>query len=137
MLRVEDIDRERCRPEFVDDILRDLAWLGLSWDGVVVQTERRAAHDAALARLRDLGLTYACSCTRAEIAASVSAPHGLPAAYPGTCRNARRSREGHHAERLDVAQAMAAVGDRVVRPDDVVLARKGMGVAYHLAVVCR
>lgn len=151
ILRIEDIDRDRCRTEYVDGIVDDLAWLGLSWDALDTQTHHRAAHDAALDRLRAMGLVYPCICTRAEIAASASAPQGdAGPIYPGTCRT--RVHDSHDqrpvAWRLDVAKAAAQAG-RLAWHDadagkiaahplsagDVVLGRKGLGVAYHLAVV--
>ena len=155
VLRIEDIDTGRCREAFVDGILEDLAWLGLAFDGAVVrQSERRAAHGAALARLAALDLTYPCFCTRADIAAAAGAPHGGEAAYPGTCRALpqgeaqARAREQPHAVRLDVARALARTGPLVwhdahagavaadpLRPGDPVLARKDIGVGYMLAAV--
>jgi glutamyl-Q tRNA(Asp) synthetase len=76
-LRIEDIDGTSSRPEHVDAILRDLEWLGLGWDGeVVFQSQRLALYEAALDRLKAMGLLYPCFCTRADIAASLSAPHG-------------------------------------------------------------
>ena len=88
LLRIEDIDGTRSRAHLVAGIEEDLEWLGLAWDGPVVrQSERMALYADALATLRARGLLYPCFCTRAEIAASVSAPHGPAGAiYPGTCR---------------------------------------------------
>ena len=87
-LRIEDIDGTRSRPEHVEAILRDLEWLGLGWDGEVTwQSRRLHLYAEALDRLRAAGLLYPCFCTRADIAASASAPHGPEGArYPGTCR---------------------------------------------------
>jgi len=134
LLRIEDIDVARCRPEFVGAILDDLRWLGIDWDVLAIQSGRAAEHATALLRLRDMGLLYPCTCTRAEIAASASAPHGaVGAAYPGTCRGRTDAPDGA-AWRLDVRKA-AAFGGIDGGHDDVVLARKGLGVAYHLAVV--
>ncbi|WP_372501782.1 tRNA glutamyl-Q(34) synthetase GluQRS [Tistrella mobilis] len=128
ILRIEDIDTNRCRPEFVDAIFRDLDWLGLSWDGEVRrQSEHFDAYRTVLDALMARDLVYPCFCTRseieAEIAASASAPHGPPPAgpdgplYPGTCRRltpaarATRLAAGHpHALRLDMAAALAALG---------------------------
>ncbi|UIJ47330.1 glutamyl-Q tRNA(Asp) synthetase [Sphingomonas cannabina] len=110
LLRIEDIDGTRSREEFVEAILEDLAWLGLRWDGPVVrQSERLDLYEAALDRLRDMGLLYPCFCTRADIAASVSAPHGPEGpVYPGTCRNADNAHRLHepHCWRLDVGKAI-------------------------------
>src|SRR5436305_1732791 len=96
LLRIEDIDPGRSRAAHVDGIIEDLLWLGLAWDGeLVYQSERLDLYAEALARLRGEGLLYPCFCTRADIAASVAAPHlgsgsgaGGPegAIYPGTCR---------------------------------------------------
>ena len=133
VLRIEDIDTARCRPQFIDGIVEDLRWLGIDWDGApVIQSERANAHSAALDRLRDLGLVYRCVCTRAEIAASQSAPHGDDGpVYPGSCRDLEIGPDDPRpvAWRLDVARAGSDLRD------DIVLARKGLGVAYHLAAV--
>jgi glutamyl-Q tRNA(Asp) synthetase len=158
LVRIEDIDGGRARESFVEAILADLAWLGLSWDGPVVrQSARLALYGAALDRLRALGLVYPCFCTRAdiarEIAASQFAPHGPDGPlYPGICRPAAGQGEPDlsrpHAWRLDVARAAALAGPLfwtderagqvAARPDllgDVVLARKDVPTSYHLAVV--
>ena len=159
LLRIEDIDPGRARPEHVDAILEDLIWLDLEWDGeIVYQSERLPLYAEALETLKQKGLLYPCFCTRAEIAAEIAAsaqaPHGADAAhlYPGTCRRLPAGEretlltERPHAWRLDVAQAMGKAGplewrDRDVmvdaRPDlfgDVVLARKDAPASYHLAV---
>jgi glutamyl-Q tRNA(Asp) synthetase len=160
LLRLEDIDATRCRAEFADAALADLAWLGIDWDGAV---RRQSAHFAdyrrALDRLEAMGLVYPCFCTRAaiqaEIARAGSAPHGPEGPlYPGTCRgrgvDERRERiaaGGAFALRLDVGRALAGVGELdwvdeqagTVRADpashgDVVLARKEVPTSYHLAV---
>ena len=115
LLRIEDIDGTRSRPEHVAAIEADLRWLGLAWDGpLLFQSTRLDAYAAALERLRGMGLLYPCFCTRAEIAASLSAPHGAEAVYPGTCRGlaegerARRIAAGEaHAWRLDMKSALA------------------------------
>ncbi|MEP9359264.1 glutamyl-Q tRNA(Asp) synthetase [Sphingomonas sp. KR3-1] len=108
-LRIEDIDGTRSRPEHVAAILRDLEWLGLAWDGpVTFQSQRLGLYEDALARLRAMGLLYPCFCTRADIAASASAPHGPEGAlYPGTCRGlAAPDPSKPHCWRLDVARAI-------------------------------
>src|SRR4051812_13364505 len=116
LLRIEDLDQTRSRPEFVQGIFEDLRWLGLEWEPpVFVQSERTAAYDAALDRLRERGLAYACFCTRADIAQSLTAPHGDAAAsYPGTCRNLpddpQRRATTPHCWRLDSAGALELAG---------------------------
>ncbi|MGB0749944.1 MAG: tRNA glutamyl-Q(34) synthetase GluQRS [Magnetospiraceae bacterium] len=160
LLRIEDIDRGRCRPEFVDAIFDDLAWLGLTWEHPVWrQSDRMAAYGAALENLQAQGLLYPCFCTRAdiarEIAAAGSAPHGPDGPlYPGTCRGLdpadredRLAAGDAHVLRLDMAAARAragaltwedrAAGPQTARPEifgDVVLARKDTPTSYHLAV---
>ncbi|MSP47858.1 MAG: tRNA glutamyl-Q(34) synthetase GluQRS [Alphaproteobacteria bacterium] len=160
LLRIEDIDGTRCRPEFVDGILEDLAWVGLDWDGEVRrQSQRMADYRRGLDRLETSGLLYPCFCTRTEIKAEIersgAAPHGPDGPlYPGTCRaldeperRARIAAGRPHALRLDMARARAAagylhwhdrrLGDRAAEPErfgDVVLGRKEMPASYHLAV---
>ncbi|MGB3723353.1 MAG: tRNA glutamyl-Q(34) synthetase GluQRS [Pacificimonas sp.] len=153
LLRIEDIDEGRSRPEYVDGIIEDLRWLGLDWDGdMVFQSERRAVYATALERLVALGVAYPCFCTRKDIAAAAGAPHGPDGAlYPGTCRDlapaerAVRIAAEPHAWRLDADKAAALTGpltfDNVgetisVDPamnGDVVIARKDAGTSYHLA----
>ncbi len=115
-MRMEDLDAGRSRPEFVDGIFEDLRWLGFHWDEEpLVQSQRTAVYAHALEQLRGRGLVYACFCSRADIAAASSAPHGpAGAAYPGTCRGVadhaeRRAREPH-SWRLDSAKALALTG---------------------------
>ncbi|MEM9381815.1 MAG: glutamate--tRNA ligase family protein, partial [Planctomycetota bacterium] len=89
VLRIEDLDRERVKPEAVDLLLEDLEWLGLDWEGEpLLQSSRADAHAEALADLARRGLAYPCVCTRREIAGAATAPHGDGAEtpYPGTCR---------------------------------------------------
>jgi glutamyl-Q tRNA(Asp) synthetase len=154
LLRIEDIDGTRSRPEHVETILRDLEWLGLSWDGdVVFQSQRLPFYQAALDRLNALGLLYPCFCTRADIAASISAPHGPEGPiYPGTCRGlVKPDLSRPHCWRLDMAKALEILprsGEDLTFHDsrrgvvaadpaqhgDVVLARKDAPASYHLAV---
>lgn len=162
LLRHEDIDPERVREPFYQAIEDDLRWLGLPWDGPVIrQTHRSAAYASALENLRTAGLIYPCFCTRREIREEIARIGGAPHAgdgssiYPGICRNLnpqeRLSRIASgipYAWRLDV-RAMAArtgslafhdlrFGTISVLPElsgDVVISRKEIGVAYHLAVV--
>ena len=151
LLRIEDIDRGRCRAEFEDAIFEDLAWLGLDWERPVLrQSQRGEAYAAALESLRQRGLIYPCFCTRKDIAAAGGAPHGDEGPlYPGTCRGLPEAAypNAPHALRLDAAKAAALTGPltfkehgKTVAVDplllgDVVLARKEMPAAYHLAVV--
>jgi glutamyl-Q tRNA(Asp) synthetase len=160
LLRLEDIDPIRCRPEFAAAILADLAWLGLDWDGPVRrQSEHLDDYRSALARLDGKGLVYPCFCTRGsvqrEIAGAGGAPHGAEGSlYPGICRalapaeRAERIASGEaYALRLDAARAAAIAGplfwqDEVagriaadpLSHGDVVLARKDVPTSYHLAV---
>lgn len=161
ILRIEDIDGTRCRPDFVAGIEEDLAWLGLDWPRPVRrQSQHMDDYRAALDRLAALGVVYPCFCTRqqiaAEIAASGHAPHGPDGpVYPGTCRHLDRDRAAArivggepHAFRLDVAAALARIGGELTWTDeaagvqraepeafgDVVLARKETPASYHLAV---
>jgi glutamyl-Q tRNA(Asp) synthetase len=162
LLRLEDIDPGRCRPEFAAAILEDLAWLGLDWDGEVrVQSQHLAEYRAVLHDLAARALLYPCFCTRAdiqrEVERSIAAPHtpdGTPL-YPGTCRNlsqdernARMRAGERHALRLDMRRALASIdqalcfeedgeGTVACRPEtfgDVVLARKDAPASYHLCV---
>ncbi|WP_298090219.1 tRNA glutamyl-Q(34) synthetase GluQRS [uncultured Sphingomonas sp.] len=152
LVRIEDIDGTRSRPEHVETILADLRWLGLEWDDLTFQSQRLALYAAALDALRERELVYPCFCTRAEIAASASAPHGMAPVYPGTCRTLppaeRAARMAMpHCWRLDMARAVALAGPLMWRdaiagevaavPEaqgDVVLARKDAPSSYHLAV---
>lgn len=149
LLRIEDIDPGRSRAEHVDTIIQDLMWLGLEWDDeIVYQSERLPLYAEALERLKRDGLLYPCFCTRADIAASIAAPHGPDGPiYPGTCRGlAGADLSRPHAWRLDMEKAAAKAGplrwtDHGAPVDaapeafgDVVLARKDAPASYHLAV---
>jgi glutamyl-Q tRNA(Asp) synthetase len=158
LLRLEDIDPARCRPEFATAILEDLAWLGLDWDGEVrVQSKHLAEYRRPLDALAGRRLLYPCFCTRADIQQSAAAPHtpdGV-ARYPGTCRGlsadqreARIAAGERFALRLDMDRALAWCGGELCfqeqskgtircRPErfgDVVLARKDAPASYHLCV---
>ena len=156
LLRLEDIDRGRCRPEFADAIEDDLRWLGLDWPKpVMVQSDRMAAYAAAADRLKARDLVYACDCTRHEIAerSSGTDPDGAPL-YDGKCRihGVTGGREVQY--RLDTESATALTGPlsftvagptpldrpqiRYARPEawgDVVIQRKDTPTSYHLSVV--
>jgi glutamyl-Q tRNA(Asp) synthetase len=164
LLRIEDIDRTRCRPEFEAAAYEDLAWLGLAWETPVRrQSEHMADYGAALRGLSERGLTYRCFRTRREIAEAIeSAPHGPLEAFRGAPlpaeEEAARVAAGEpYAWRLSLAAAEHASGGfaslafveegqgpngehglvaaRPALGGDVVLARKALGIAYHLAVV--
>lgn len=160
LLRIEDIDQTRARPEWEAQIYDDLAWLGITWEHPVMrQSERMEVYDTALDGLWARGLLYPCSCSRADIAAAASAPQeGAPllgpdgVVYPGTCRPAvmpKGARPRDMPLRLDVARACAVVNaplswnemaelraDQMIKTvGDIVLARRDMGTSYHLCVV--
>ncbi len=146
LLRIEDIDGERSREAIIPEILADLEWLGLGWDGAVVrQSARLESHEQAADRLRELGLLYPCRCTRAEIAAAAERVGPDGPIYPGTCRTRDVDPEGA-AWRLDVAQALertgqltwhdALAGRQDAAPQifgDVAIVRKELPASYHLA----
>ena len=144
LLRIEDIDTQRCRPEFTAAIIEDLRWLGLDWDGEIrIQTEHVAEYNAVIANLAARGLAYRCWCSRADIEAHASAPHGPEGpVYPGTCRHLspaeQQARESQpFAWRLDVAAGLRQTGPlpRDPRPfGDVVIGRKHTPGSYHLCV---
>ena len=161
LLRFEDIDHTRVRPEFYDAIEEDLRWLDIDWTGTPLrQTVRLPAYSAALEQLRTAQVLYPCFCTRREIAEEsahiTKAPHGPEGPlYPGTCRSLSTTERSElltagksHCWRLDAAAAAAHTGplrflDQLhgtiqVDPTllgDVILARKDIATSYHLAVV--
>ena len=165
ILRIEDIDAERSRAEFETAIYEDLAWLGLSWEMPVRrQSDHLDSYAAALERLRERGLVYRCFKTRAEVLADIGrAPHGPPLAFVGAPLSPADERTRLEAGeafawRLSMSAARQVLGAawddlhfveegrgpngetgrQRARPDlsgDVILGRKGLGVAYHLAVV--
>jgi glutamyl-Q tRNA(Asp) synthetase len=164
LLRIEDIDAARCRPEFERAVYEDLAWLGLSWEAPVRrQSERLADYAGALQQLAERGLIYRCFRTRREVAEEIGrAPHGAMEVFRGAPLPAqeetRRMIAGEpFAWRLSLSAAATALGgfeglrfieegaepngehgEICARPElggDVVLGRKNLGVAYHLAVV--
>ncbi len=149
-MRVEDLDRSRVRPEFEEEQLADLRILGLDWDGPVVrQSERMESYEEAINHLDACGLLYPCYCTRVEIRASASAPHGIATAdrYPGTCREltmaerAEREAAGRppalrvRSEDVRVAFEDLLLGRFEEEVDDFVVRRNDGTPAYQLAVV--
>lgn len=158
LLRIEDIDSARSRPEFVEAILADLRWLGLAWDGdVIFQSDRFESYARAIDRLKAMGVLYRCFCTRSsmrlaqEAGSQIDGPDGP--IYAGTCRHldpdfaAERAQSEPHSWRLDVAKAAAMTGPLEWRDErhgqqvtcgeelgDVIIVPKDTPVAYHLAV---
>jgi len=127
LLRIEDIDTERCRPEYEQAIYEDLEWLGLSWDGPVLrQSDHFPIYAKAVEHLQARGLLYPCFCSRQDISRAVSAmrdwprdPDGGPL-YPRTCRHVseeermQRLASGQQAAlRLDVAQSLGEIGQNL------------------------
>ncbi|TDU69266.1 glutamyl-Q tRNA(Asp) synthetase [Prosthecobacter fusiformis] len=162
LIRLEDIDATRSRPEYEKALFEDLSWLGLHWEQPVRrQSDHAEDYQAALQQLKALGLLYPCFCTRKEIQEEIAragqAPHGPDGAlYPGTCRSRPMSQQQDmiakgipYAMRLNVEKAAsfvhkelfwedAACGVQLATPSifgDVVLARKDTPASYHLAVV--
>ncbi|RAM38050.1 tRNA glutamyl-Q(34) synthetase GluQRS [Arthrobacter globiformis] len=145
LLRVEDLDRARAGAEAVQ--LRDLAAVGVTWDGAVVrQTHREALYTAAIGRLAAAGLTYECFCTRREIQEAPSAPHAPQGAYPGTCRRLSAAElEFKRSTRPAAIRLRSSVPGWTVEDvlhgtftgvvDDFVLRRNDGVTAYNLAVV--
>jgi len=161
LIRIEDLDPARCKPEFEGAIFEDLAWLGITPDEPPVrQSDRQALYAHALNTLADLDLLYPCRCTRGDIQAALAAPqegvapHGT---YPGTCRHRKMADAGRaDAIRFNLEKALDRVGTlsfteigplhpgiHTIDPEhllkhegDVVLQRRDTGLAaYHLAVV--
>lgn len=159
LLRIEDIDQTRARPEFEQAIFEDLHWLGLNWPTPILrQSDNMPAYRNALDKLQALGLTYACDCSRADIKAAVKnpvfGPDGL--VYPGTCRDRGHKHGDHMAIRLNMVKAIEYLGKQRVNDlhfndadgrhtldadmlietcGDVILARRDSGTSYHLSVI--
>ena len=165
LLRIDDLDRNRSKPEWTQQIFDDLRWLGLAWpEPVRFQSQETASYQTALDALARAGVIYPCCCNRADIAQAAAAPQeGVPEfgpdgrIYPGTCRHRSLSQAGAgDALRLNMRKAVKALqkpvtyeefgtqlSERItLKPEaliaqagDVVLRRKDQGAAYHLAVV--
>ena len=161
ILRIDDLDQSRSRPTWEALIYEDLAWLGITWSTPVRrQSEFLSEYQDALARLGEMGVTYPCSCTRADIELAANAPQeGVPEfgpdgqIYPGTCRH-RTMLDATETDtiRLDMRKAVSMIQRKVSFKDndqsidlncetliqsvgDVILMRRSMGASYHLAVV--
>jgi len=157
VLRIDDIDHTRCKPEFVTQIQTDLEWLGLSWhQPIVYQSDRLEHYHAALQTLQEMDLVYPCYLTRTEINSLLSAPHDSDQVLSDAdeeLSDAERRRRAEAGEapawRLRTRAALAKAGDiswwdclsgRQIPVDmsafgDVVVARKDIGTSYHLSVV--
>jgi glutamyl-tRNA synthetase len=154
VLRIEDLDRERCRPEWDDAARADLEWLGLDWDGpVLVQSRDLAPYHAAIQDLLGTGAAFACVCTRREVLEALDAPHavGDEVPYPGTCRGrfadpaaAERASGRTAGVRFRVPSGPRAVVDRIrgrvtanpaAECGDFLVLRRDGAIAYQLAVV--
>ena len=162
-LRIEDIDSTRCKQAFEEKIIKNLLWLGISWDGEIMRQRNRHKHyDAAIQQLLNEDLLYPCSCTRADIKNAVAAPHSEEQSnliYPGTCRRIRPD-QGINALRLNISKAIKSFGSSKItffetgnsynrsfeehsikkaelehRFGDLVIVRKDIGTSYNLAVV--
>lgn len=162
LLRIEDIDQNRCKPEFTQQIYEDLEWLGLEWETPVrIQSQHFPDYQHVLDKLEAKNLLYPCFCTRKDIQLEIEraghAPHGPDGPiYPGTCRNLsgdereyRLAANEAHAWRLNLESALRHLGPKMlhwhdasegqikVQPElfgDIVLARKDTPTSYHLAV---
>ena len=148
LLRLEDLDPERCRPVWSEAMVEALAWLGLDWDATVLQSDEGVAHAAALDRLAEVGRLYPCGCTRRELrAVARERPEG-GVAYPGTCRErplpAAGWRTAEEPLRVRIPDAPVALrdesgldlsGDPAREPGDPVVRRRDGAVAYLLASV--
>ena len=146
LLRIEDIDGPRSRPEFCEEFRRDLEWLGLEWDEVAPQSSRIASYEKAAEELVRQGLLFPCTCTRKEVEAMAVryGPDGV--IYPGTCKGQMLKPGEPAALRLDVDKAMARFGEILWCDEiegeiiadpreygDVVIVRKDLPASYHLA----
>ena len=146
LLRLDDLDTPRNRPEAEASIVADLGWLGLDWDGPLIrQSERRGLYASVLSSLRRAGLLYPCRCSR-RLLADISAPHGAAPVYPGFCRRQPGSwgpQQGRlpswrliqQPGPLQWVEQLAAPGclDAEAEVGDVVLRRADGFLAYHLA----
>ncbi len=154
LLRIEDIDASRSRPEYCDMIAQDMQWLGLQWDGnIIYQSDNMATYQAALDVLRDKELLYKCYCTRSDINAvlqTCNVRHGPDGPnYPETCKHMKVERNAPHCWRLDMKKALQNVpplywqdmqhGEQLADPSlfgDIIIWRKDAPASYHLAATC-
>lgn len=157
LLRIEDIDQNRCKKNYVDDIYRDLEWLGIQWDeDPIIQSSRLDIYEKYIEILNKSKLLYPCVCSRKDIEEELirlgHAPHkGETFKYPGTCKNKNidLSCFDDFSLRLDIEKAMSFFDSNLYFTDrkkgtvkaepwifgDIILARKKMGISYHLCSV--
>ena len=162
ILRIEDIDTSRCKPEFIDTIYEDLEWLGIRWTNPVrIQSHHMDSYQANLDKLRGMGLAYPCFCTRKDVQNEIEraghAPHGPEGIiYPGICRNlsieeqiSRIANQEAHAWRLNLEKSLQVTGETIHWHDelhgiqmasprdlgDIILSRKDTPTSYHLSVI--
>jgi len=162
LLRIEDIDHTRCRDEYSIQLIEDLHWLGVKWQGdILKQSEHQSRYRKALEQLKEMGVIYPCFCSRKHVQKEIErmgiAPHAedIGDPYPGICReidlHQRHQRLLHErfAWRLDCLKAVEAVKEALSWSDehghhhpvnlaalgDLVIGRKDIGISYHLAVV--
>lgn len=151
LLRIEDIDGPRSRPEYADEFRRDLEWLGLEWQEVPAQSTRLETYEQAARNLLDRGMLYPCTCTRRDIADLPPRTGSDGVEYPGTCRgqcgtSKQEAGDSGVALRLDIDRAFEEVGEIIWTDEnfgsvvadprmfgDVVIVRKDLPASYHLA----
>ncbi|MEM8724083.1 MAG: tRNA glutamyl-Q(34) synthetase GluQRS [Pseudomonadota bacterium] len=146
LLRIEDIDGPRSRPELADEFRRDLEWLGLEWEDVPAQSTRLASYEAAAKRLTEDGLLYPCTCSRKQIESLDPRRGADGVVYPGSCRDEDHDPQKPAALRLDIDAAMERAGELIWTDDhagsvtadprefgDVAIVRKDLPASYHLA----
>ena len=146
LLRIEDIDGERSRPELADEFRTDLEWLGLEWEELPAQSTRLDRYEEVARSLMSRGLLYPCTCTRVDIVSAKPRVGSDGTTYPGACKGCAVDPSKSAALRLDIDRAMAEVGEifwedelaGLIKADprefgDVVLVRKDAPASYHLA----
>lgn len=139
LLRIEDIDHLRCKPEFEDALLSDLNWLGLEYDRPIVrQSERMDFYANAISRLKDINVIYPCSCTRKLVMARSPGLGPDGPLYAGHCRDAGPIPGRPVAWRLNMDAAISRVSGMIRDPrpwGDLILVRREIPTSYHLSVV--
>jgi len=145
LLRLEDLDPQRCRPEYAEAMASDLAWLGLEFDGVSLQSDSADDHAAAIGSLVERGVVYPCRCTRSELRARGERTPDGGYRYPNSCRERSLDEAGpDDALRVRVAPGIVSVQDEsgadlsqdvCAAFGDPIVRRRDGGVAYHLASV--